>query len=172
MSNKPTTAFAFSIVGAIFVLLGGLSVMMLGAIFGTIFSFIPTFGKAVGTGISLVGAVGVLSGVVMLAGAVLMYILPEKHAIWGGLTLVFSCVSWIGAFGGFAIGFVLGLVGGILGIVWKPSEGAIKVPVRNVTPSGQRGQAQQQQQRLSRCSSCGTPLVSGATACKQCGAPV
>ena len=160
MTSKPTTAFALSLVGGIFVLLGGLSVMMLGAIS----SFLPILGK----GIALVGDFGALCGVAMLLGGVLMYVMPDRHLIWGILVLVFSILSWVGAFGGFAIGFLLGLVGGIMGIMWKPSGVAVNVNVGNVSAQG-RQQAVAQMQGT--CSNCGSPLPNGAKVCSACGAP-
>ena len=160
MTSKPTTAFALSLVGGIFVLLGGLSVMMLGAIL----SFLPILGK----GFALVGDIGALCGVVMLVGGALMYVMPDRHLIWGILVLVFSILSWVGAIGGFAIGFLLGLVGGILGIVWKPSGVAVNVNLRNVASQGHQQAVTQMQ---GTCSNCGSPLPSGARVCSACGGP-
>ncbi|MEM2738969.1 MAG: DUF6114 domain-containing protein, partial [Candidatus Bathyarchaeia archaeon] len=39
------------------------------------------------------------------------------------IVLIFSILSlFVGGTGGFVIGFILGLVGSILGLTWKPSE--------------------------------------------------
>jgi hypothetical protein len=159
MASKPTTGFALSLVGGIFVLLGAASVMLLGALF----SFLPIVGK----GISLVGDFGLVCGLVMILGSVMMYWKPSQHAIWGIIVLVFSVLSWVGTFGGFIVGFILGLVGGVLGISWKPSGVPVNMTVRNVTPSS----SQQAVQGGSFCSSCGSPIPSGARTCSACGAP-
>lgn len=44
------------------------------------------------------------------------------------LVLVFSILSWVGAAGGFIIGFLLGLIGAILGLTWKQK---IPAPIEN-----------------------------------------
>jgi len=45
---------------------------------------------------------------------------PEKNTIWGVLILVFSLMSFLSG-GGFVIGGCLGIIGGILALVWAPS---------------------------------------------------
>lgn len=43
------------------------------------------------------------------------------------LIAVFAALSIFGgAMGGFGVGLVLGLIGGMLGITWKPTESQIK----------------------------------------------
>jgi hypothetical protein len=167
MSSKPTTAFALSLVGSVFVLLGAASVMFI----GKLLSFLPIIGGTAGGAVSLVGDVGLLSGVMMILGSIMMYWKPSQHAIWGAIVLVFSAVSWVGAFGGLLIGFILGLVGGILGITWKSHGVPANVTVRNVTPASSQRQQTVAQQGGSFCASCGSPLQSGARACSACGAP-
>jgi len=41
------------------------------------------------------------------------------HVTYGSIILIASFTSWISAIGGFGIGFILALFGGILGIIWK-----------------------------------------------------
>ena len=59
----------------------------------------------------------VVFGIMVLLGAFLMY-RPGKEMAGGILVLVFSAVSVI-AGGGFLAGFVLGVIGGVLGLVKK-----------------------------------------------------
>jgi hypothetical protein len=47
--------------------------------------------------------------------------LQSKVRLGGILVLVFSIISIIGG-GGFILGFILGLVGGILALAWKPRQ--------------------------------------------------
>jgi hypothetical protein len=48
---------------------------------------------------------------------------PEQHSTWGVLIVLFSVLSMLGgAMGGFGLGLVLGLIGGILAITWKPTQ--------------------------------------------------
>jgi len=46
---------------------------------------------------------------------------PDNHIALGVLIIVFSLISWVTSVGGFFIGFLLALIGGILALVWKPS---------------------------------------------------
>lgn len=60
--------------------------------------------------------VGVISGALVILGAVMMNKNPSENYKWGALVLIFSLISLIGM-GGFAIGAVLGMAGGILALV-------------------------------------------------------
>lgn len=107
--GKPTGAFVVSLLGGIFILLGGIVL----ALFGGIATL------AIGGVGALIGAAGIATGIVVIVGAVLMYSKPSSSTAWGVVILVLSIVSWVTALGGFVIGFLLGLIGGILGIVYK-----------------------------------------------------
>lgn len=107
--DKPTAAFVLSLIAAIFILLNGLVVAAIGGILALIFPEV---------GIALI-ALGLVFGVVVLIGAIMLYAQPQQHVIWGILVLLFSIFSLVIG-GGFIIGFILGLVGGILALVWKP----------------------------------------------------
>lgn len=66
-----------------------------------------------------IGLFGLVSGVIVLASAALLLAVPNQTRTWGVLILVFSILSFLGL-GGFVIGAVLGIVGGILALRWKP----------------------------------------------------
>ena len=59
--------------------------------------------------------IGVVSGAFVLLGALMMSSRPSESSKWGVIVLVFSVLSFFGM-GGFLIGAVLGIVGGILAI--------------------------------------------------------
>lgn len=107
--EKPTAAFVLSLIAAIFILLNGIFIAVIGAMF---FAFFP--GVAI-----LIAAIGLIFGIIVLVGAILLWTNPNTHVAGGILVLLFSIFSLVIG-GGFIIGFILGLVGGILGIVWKP----------------------------------------------------
>jgi hypothetical protein len=68
------------------------------------------------------GLLGILCGVTVIVAAVMLYVNPRQHLLWGGLVIAFSVVSvasWMGSLG---LGLVTGLVGGIMAILWKPEE--------------------------------------------------
>jgi hypothetical protein len=64
-----------------------------------------------------VGVVAIVFAVLILVGAVLVY-LPGKETIGGVLVLVFSVLSILTG-GGFLVGFILGIVGGVLALIKK-----------------------------------------------------
>ena len=66
-----------------------------------------------------IGTFGLVSGVIVLASSVLLLTVPDQRRTWGVLILVFSVLSFLGL-GGFVVGAILGIVGGILALRWKP----------------------------------------------------
>ncbi len=58
-----------------------------------------------------------------IAVAVLLRLKPNQRQTWGILVLVFSILGFFG-FGGFIVGSVLGIVGGIMTLRWKPPSTA------------------------------------------------
>ena len=50
----------------------------------------------------------------------MLYTNPGSRSIWGILIIVFSVLSFFG-FGGFIIGAILGIIGGVLALRWKPA---------------------------------------------------
>ena len=70
----------------------------------------------------IVGALasfGLICGAIVLASAVALRLMPSQRQTWGVLILVFSILSFFG-FGGAIAGAVLGIVGGIMILRWKP----------------------------------------------------
>ena len=67
-----------------------------------------------------IGLFGLVTGAIVLASAMLLVAAPSQRTTWGVLILVFSALSFLGA-GGFFVGAILGIVGGILTLRWKPS---------------------------------------------------
>ncbi len=67
-----------------------------------------------------IAAVGLVSGIVVLIGAVMLYTRPSNASTWGLLVLIFSIVSFFGM-GGFFIGAILGVVGGALALAGRPA---------------------------------------------------
>jgi hypothetical protein len=115
MAEKPTAAFVLSLIGGIFILLGAIVVMALASVLG---SFMVLGGGDPNI-VYIYGAVGLIFAILVLVGAVMLWMKPQQHVAWGVVVLLFSLFSIITT-GGFFIGLILGLIGGILGIVWKP----------------------------------------------------
>jgi hypothetical protein len=131
--EKPTAAFILSFVGGIFILLGGGMMTMMGwsTFCGT--TGCRNYGGMMGPGFGMMGngyawgfsgifgIGGILFGVVVILGALMLYNNPAQHSTWGLVILIFSALSVLGsAMGGFGIGLILGLIGGVLALTWKP----------------------------------------------------
>jgi len=112
-----------TIVGGFFILAGGLFFALVGVVFAL-------FGLV--SGIFLLG---LLVGLLTLVMGLLMMAVPSGHTLWGIVAVILALVSIPVALGGFILGFLLALIGGVLAIRWKrPVEGVITVEGRRVPP--------------------------------------
>jgi hypothetical protein len=137
-TEKPTVAFILSLLGGIFLLLrGGMVFMTRWYGFGGMMNgywgwggMMDRYDWGYGPGVGMMGAygfgrmlgiVGILFGVVVIIGALMLYNNPSQHTTWGLVIVIFSALSILGgAMAGLGIGFVLGLIGGIMALTWKP----------------------------------------------------
>ncbi len=150
-SERPTSAFVLSLIGGIFVIIGGLVVAIVGA---ALTFFIGGLG-------GFFGLLGIVWGILIIVFAVQLNSNPSTHSTSGALIIVFSVLSWLGSFGGLFIGFLLGLIGGILAVAWNPKAGA---PAQSVTPSSVM------QTGMKYCVNCGTQIPASTVFCPKCGA--
>ena len=153
-TEKPTAAFVLSLIGGIFILLGGGMMSMFlpygvggmmndysgyggmmngysgyggyggngwyGGMMGQYLSG-PVFGMMGYRFGGIFGLAGLVFGIVVIVSSVMLYNKPIDHSKWGSLILIFSVLSIFGsAMAGFGVGLILGLIGGILAITWKP----------------------------------------------------
>lgn len=109
-------AYALSLAGGILIILGSIVRVffipfgMWG--WGMMRSYVPSYGI-----MSVFSIIGLIAGVIVLIGAMKLNSQSDTST-WGALIIVFSVISFIGG-GGFLIGGILGLVGGILATVSK-----------------------------------------------------
>jgi hypothetical protein len=69
--------------------------------------------------LAVMGGFGLVCGAVVLVSATMLLARVGTRRTWGILILVFSVLSLVGL-GGFVIGAVLGIAGGVLTLRWKP----------------------------------------------------
>lgn len=183
METYPRTAYLLS-------LIGGILILVFSVIYALIILAIASFFAAVGFGLGVGVAIG-LAVVAILFGLVVLYFAlrlksnPQNAKTYGILILVFSVISFIGG-GGFYIGAILALVGGILAIIWRPPVvqaygqpmmgqpmgqpmgapgwGAPPPPPAGMPPVAGGG--------AQFCQFCGTAIPAGAKFCPKCGAGV
>jgi hypothetical protein len=82
-------------------------------------SNIPGF---VGGIVTSAGLFGLVSGIIVLVSGVMLRTSPSQRTLWGTLILVFSVLSFFGT-GGFIIGAILGIIGGIMALTWRAPTG-------------------------------------------------
>lgn len=123
--QKPTAAFVLSLLAGIFIIIGGGVRVMVGALirrYGTYRGMMGRYGlfasllRGLGMGFRLIGLLAIVFGIIVIIAALLLYIHPNGHVAWGILILLFSILSVFGSL----IGIVLGIIGGILAIIWHP----------------------------------------------------
>jgi hypothetical protein len=133
--ERPTAAFLLSLVGGIFILVGGGAMSMFGRFgFGGMMggfrgmmgygypAYRYGYGMMGGLGFGVFGILGLIFGAIVIISAFMLNSKPHEHSTWGTVIVIFSVLSIFGsAMGGFGVGLILGIIGGILGITWKPS---------------------------------------------------
>jgi hypothetical protein len=152
--SYPGAAYILSLVGGLFVLLAGVLVGLIGAAL--------TF--MVGGLGAIAGLFGVVWGVIIIVAAFSLRANPSQHVTWGVIIIVFSLLSWVGSFGGFFIGFLLSLIGGIMAIVWSPQTYGTHdayVPPTQVNPKSSAS--------AQFCPYCGNSLPADVVYCPHCG---
>jgi hypothetical protein len=101
LGEKPTTAFALSLIGGILQLLLGIviaagwAVLISRGMIDTIF-----------------GAFWIVLSLITIIGAVMMYNKPSSARTWGIIIVVLSIISGLN---------ILTLIGGIMAMRWKPT---------------------------------------------------
>jgi Family of unknown function (DUF6114) len=120
--SRPIAATVLTFLGGLFVILGGIVVAVLGTFLAVLGHFSGLF------------YLGLLDGLLLFVVAILMAVAPRGHVAWGVLAVVLSIVSLVVALGGFVIGFLLALIGGILAIAWRPSKDPVVTVEARVVP--------------------------------------
>jgi len=117
--DRPSAAFSLSLIGGILGLIAGLFLSL------TMW-------------LAILGVYIIVVNLVILVGAIMLYQDPNSTRTWGIVVLVMSILSAVN---------IIGLIGGILAITWKPKQ-----PTSTVSSN-----------------SSGTIFGTGRRVCPQCG---
>jgi hypothetical protein len=152
--ERPTAAFVLSVISGVFTILGGGMTSMFSywlwggypgsyrgwryGMMGPGFGMMgyPGYGMMGWAGFGFFGILGIVFGAIVIISAVMLNSRPRERTTWGTLIVIFSAISIFGgAMGGFGIGLVLGLIGGVLAITWKPTETQTKQQPLGLSPT-------------------------------------
>ena len=125
----PKTGSILALVGGIFMLLGGVIFLGVAAYViphlnlnnvtvpqGMDRASLPGLISGI---LSVMGVFGLVCGAIVLVSSSMILARVGERRTWGILILIFSILSFIGL-GGFIVGAILGIIGGILTLRWKP----------------------------------------------------
>jgi len=122
----PRTGSILALAGSILMVLGGVLFLALSVFILPNLNYsnlkvppgITNMAGLVSGAVGVVGVFGLACGIIVLASSVMLRTNPSQHKTWGVLILVFSILSFVGL-GGFVVGAILGVVGGIMTLTWK-----------------------------------------------------
>ncbi len=126
LEERPTIAVVLSLIGGVLILLGstmGFAMPMYGWMgYGMMGGFNHMMGNAWNPFVSMGGLwlIGMVSGILVIVGAVMLNSRPAEHNAWGTIILIFSVTSFLGM-GGLLVGAILGIIGGALALGFKPA---------------------------------------------------
>jgi hypothetical protein len=114
--QKATLGVAFSLAGAILILLRGLFRIIAGDVITFAGSDEVRRRFTAGLALNIVGGTAIVFAVLIIVGTYLIY--SGMETAGGGIVLIFSVLSvFVGS--GWLIGLILGIIGGILGLLKK-----------------------------------------------------
>ncbi len=119
--KRPTGAMVLSAIGGLFILIGGIVLLPIGAFIAALLgAILPVFlwTGPVAMVNTLGAAIGIGLGLSVMALGIVMFIKPKLSKNLGIAVLVLS-IATIVTGGGFFLGLILGVVGGIFGLDFK-----------------------------------------------------
>jgi len=123
MAKETNASYILSLIGGILILLGSLfmfgcgvgacGMMFMGSMMGYMMGGFGLLGF-----FNYMSLIGIVSGIIILYGALMIKNKPKENKTWGLLILIFSLISLLGM-GGFFVGAILGILGGIFALPEK-----------------------------------------------------
>lgn len=116
--ETPKRAYSLSLIAGILVVCNAVAVGIAGTYFPEIFPALPGSDNNATVPFANIAVIALICGALVLFGAMMLRINPENKQAWGILITLFSIPSVITG-GGFIIGFILGIIGGVKAFRWK-----------------------------------------------------
>ena len=113
-TGRAIAGFIISLIAGFLMLIGAVLFAFIAGFIELLGGVIPSFITDLFTGIA---SIGVIFAILVIIGAILIYI-PGYRTIGSILVIIFSILNIITG-GGFFIGLILGIIGGILGLAKK-----------------------------------------------------
>ena len=114
--KRANLGFAFSLVGAILILLRGIVRMVRGDVITFLGSDEVRRRFLTGITLNVLGAIAIVFGIIIIIGAIIIY--NQMEVVGGTIVILFSLLSiFVGS--GWLIGLLLGVIGGILALFKK-----------------------------------------------------
>ena len=114
VAKRASVGFIVSLIAGILILINAIAFFALADFIESLGDMLPFF---VDGTFETLGAVGAIIALVVIVGGFLIY-MPGKETLGGIIVIIFSIVSIVIG-GGFLIGLILGIIGGILGLTKK-----------------------------------------------------
>jgi MFS family permease len=150
VEEEPTAAYWASLAGGVVGII--VSIILIGLadwVAGFSSDVLATYNGPSAAFFSAFGVWGLISSAVVIISAIELKSDPWEHTKWGAIILVFSIIG---------LGTILGLIGGILALVYKPEKSVSYHPPAEAA------------KRF--CPHCGRTLIEGTRFCPYCGSQV
>jgi hypothetical protein len=119
MNQIEKRTLTLSLVAGLLIVCNAVAVGVTGTYFPWIFPTLPGSDNNATVPFATISVIALISGALVLFAAIMLRIKPENKKAWGILIIVFSIPSVITG-GGFIMGFILGIIGGVKAFRWKP----------------------------------------------------
>ena len=165
--SRPLGAFLASLFGGLLILVEGVVYLIAGGVANAVGDF------GAGSLLSGLGFLGGLFGFIIVVLSILMYAYPHAHVVYGIGILVLSLLSLV-AGAGFILGLILGMIGGVWGLIFRPDEeplileqpgfSARSWATSDFPPAGGV--------ELIECPNCHSTVFADSTVCPKCETPL
>ena len=106
-------------IAELIIVCNAVAVGVAGTYFPWIFPTLPGSDNNATVTFTSISIIAVICGAMVLFATIMLRIKPENKKAWGILITMFSIPSVIKG-GGFIVGFILGIIGGVKAFRWKP----------------------------------------------------